>query len=379
MDDAMREKNEPDVIARRREVYNVLKEQLGPDHIGTVKAGFELAKALIDSSSSVEEPLALLREVSGWLDEHDDEALDEFRDLDFYATCAIYPVLDSAEFADMAIEKISRRKWDHELKEPDDRLFEYSSLNDMLTESLLDSGRVQEALYFQREYLLNILKVYSPSCYACEDAFESLCISTDQEGSADDRNMLDDIAEVVLDDLSVTINDELEDLPEHFPQEINLMKIDDDMAKLFEIYNCCRSLIVYILNYSDFNPSYIVKDEVRSQLRALTDEQITLLDMMSDAMARLSQTIGETKENVKELLDEEFFEFFDAFSGAGREAESLSVVSECENMCLDLKARIMDLQQSLDDDSLEPAEILETHSLLLRGYEAEEDDYEYED
>ena len=47
MDEAMREKNEPDVIARRREVYNVLKEQLGPDHIGTVKAGFELAKALI--------------------------------------------------------------------------------------------------------------------------------------------------------------------------------------------------------------------------------------------------------------------------------------------------------------------------------------------
>ena len=160
---------------------------------------------------------------------------------------------------------------------------------------------------------------------------------------------------------------------------VTAKRADRDMAKLFEIYNCCRSLIVYILNYSDFNPSYIVKDEVRSQLRALTDEQITLLDMMSDAMARLSQTIGETKENVKELLDEEFFEFFDAFSGAGREAESLSVVSECENMCLDLKARIMDLQQSLDDDSLEPAEILETHSLLLRGYEAEEDDYEYED
>lgn len=302
-----KQKEESPAIKQAREVYSALRTMLGPEHPGTLKAKYALAKAIIDESEAdTSEALLLLTELVEDIRKMDGEPDPYFSGIDYYFCTAVFENEEDLNKVISLLESFMDQgpAVVYDLQKPNEFARQYFDMTDMLICAYLDAEDYMNAFITCHSYIENLVRVYRISDECVESAIDQLgdiCLAIgDQEIDAEYAQIIDTACSDLMKNVAPLKavgkffdNDELED------KELSLVRLADNRLDLANLY---RSYIFYSLSAMSRFPSIATKERKKELLEAVTQ-----LEKCYEHITKIEKKILAEEKN-----DDNFFATFEA-------------------------------------------------------------------
>lgn len=302
-----------EAVNRQREVYNILFDNLGPAHPGTIKAKYELARCLMDINPADEEAFEILKETVQCKMRDVRLGLDSTYDdlvLRFVRSCYYNGTEEDDEsIIDLLDSLLSDPGWASLVTMPNRHISEYEEMTDILVSLLSDRGEYDRAYFFQEMYTENLVKALPYSSMLVVDAVAAMgdiyLESGEKELSGEYGSFVDNLTDNLLDRY------------EMHKSRVSAIKEEDslDYVDLYETltlaYRAIRSVLFYLMDLISLDPFYNTPER-RNKLVSAIDELISYfsgLDDLKTVFTDLGDEEDEEEDEAEEGTDDPLLEF----------------------------------------------------------------------
>lgn len=302
-----------EAVNRQREVYNILFDNLGPAHPGTIKAKYELARCLMDINPADEEAFEILKEtvqckmrdVRLGLDSTYDDLVLRFVRSSYYNGTEE----DDESTIDLLDSLLTDPGWASLVTMPNRHISEYEEMTDILVSLLSDRGEYDRAYFFQEMYTENLVKTLPYSSMLVVDAVAAMgdiyLQSGEKELSGEYGSFVDNLTDSLLDRYEL------------HKSRVSAIKEEDslDYVDLYETltlaYRAIRSVLFYLMDLISLDPFYNTPER-RNKLVSAIDELISYfsgLDDLKTVFTDLGDEEDEEEDEAEEGTDDPLLEF----------------------------------------------------------------------
>ena len=302
-----------EAVNRQREVYNILFDNLGPAHPGTIKAKYELARCLMDINPADEEAFEILKETVQCKMRDVRLGLDSTYDdlvLRFVRSCYYNGTEEDDEsIIDLLESLLSDPGWASLVTMPNRHISEYEEMTDILVSLLSDRGEYDRAYFFQEMYTENLVKALPYSSMLVVDAVAAMgdiyLQSGEKELSGEYGSFVDNLTDSLLDRYEL------------HKSRVSAIKEEDslDYVDLYETltlaYRAIRSVLFYLMDLISLDPFYNTPER-RNKLVSAIDELISYfsgLDDLKTVFTDLGDEEDEEEDEAEEGTDDPLLEF----------------------------------------------------------------------